>query len=520
MQLHHPISLDKGDLTVSFSERARLVCAHAKEQAEAGEFEIARATMDEFWGRVGERPRLQGLDDVAQAEVLLRAGALSGWIGSARQISGAQEIAKDLISEGATIFEGLGLEERAAEARVDLGICYWREGGFDEARVTFHQVLTQLESHDSEQKLRALLNLAIVEKVTSRYKDALRIHTEAAPLFENSSNHALRGKFHNEFATVLKDLGLAERREDYIDQALVEYAAASFHAERAGNRRFLGLVENNVGFLFVSLRRFDEAHAHLDHARLLFAGLKDKGMVAQVDDTRARAFIGQGRFAEADSVAGGAVRALREGDELSLLAEALTTHGRALAKLGNVKLAHSRLTEAVATAQRAGDPESAGVALLSIGEELADHLPQDELCSYYQMAESLLAESQYPEIKLRLGEYARRLMTISLAQPTVEVPVDYPASRNGNGSARQDIGMTAVFRNSGPKASLEDLVLSYEGDLIRQALEASEGSVTRAARSLGITHQGLAFILNGRHRNLLSVRTPVKPRRRSIIRYR
>ena len=63
-------------------------------------------------------------------------------------------------------------------------------------------------------------------------------------------------------------------------------------------------------------------------------------------------------------------------------------------------------------------------------------------------------------------------------------------------------------------------MLNFEGDLIRQALESSGGSVTRAARSLGITHQGLAFILNGRHKSLLSIRTPVKRRRRSIIRYR
>ncbi|HUE83275.1 MAG TPA: helix-turn-helix domain-containing protein, partial [Pyrinomonadaceae bacterium] len=68
--------------------------------------------------------------------------------------------------------------------------------------------------------------------------------------------------------------------------------------------------------------------------------------------------------------------------------------------------------------------------------------------------------------------------------------------------------------------SLEEEVLRFEGGIIRKALEASGGSVTRAARLLGLTHQGLAFILNGRHRSLLSVRKPVKHRRRSIIRYR
>ena len=70
-----------------------------------------------------------------------------------------------------------------------------------------------------------------------------------------------------------------------------------------------------------------------------------------------------------------------------------------------------------------------------------------------------------------------------------------------------------------PGFSLDSEVLRYEGSLIRKALEDSGGSVTRAARLLGVTHQGLAFILNGRHSDLLSIRTPVKRRRRSIIRY-
>jgi hypothetical protein len=67
--------------------------------------------------------------------------------------------------------------------------------------------------------------------------------------------------------------------------------------------------------------------------------------------------------------------------------------------------------------------------------------------------------------------------------------------------------------------SLEEKVVRYEGELIKRALLASDGSVTRAARLLGITHQGLAFILNGRQKDLLPSRKPAKRRRRSIIRY-
>jgi transcriptional regulator with PAS, ATPase and Fis domain len=64
---------------------------------------------------------------------------------------------------------------------------------------------------------------------------------------------------------------------------------------------------------------------------------------------------------------------------------------------------------------------------------------------------------------------------------------------------------------------LDEEVRLFEGKLIRQALEASNGQITRAARLLGVTHQCLAYILQGRHRELLKVRTPVQRRRRSII---
>lgn len=519
MKLDSATSLRKTSESAILSERALQLCHLAKLQEEAGDFEAARVTISDYWERVGDRPRLEGLDDISRAEVLLRAGALSGWIGRARQISGAQEIAKDLISESASLFERLGLQERTAEARVDLGICYWREGALDEARVTLREVLKQLEQGKSEQKLRALLNLAIVEKVSTRYDDALRIHTEAAPLFDDSSNHALKGKFRNEFATVLKDFALAGRRQDYIDRALVEYAAASFHFEQVGHKRFLAAVENNLGFLFSSIGQFREAHEHLDRARLLALVLKDKGTVAQVDDTRARAFLAESRFADAKVAAQDAVRALEEGDESSLLAEALNTLGTALARLGLYEQADADLQRSIAVAHRAGDPERAGIAALTIVEELGNHLPHSELSNYYQTAESLLAQSQYHEIKVSLGECARRLLAAKeLSKPQDEGPVSQHI--NGNGSSHERTGGKSADTRLWQGGSLEELVLHYEGDLIKRALKTSGGSVTRAARLLGITHQGLAFILNGRHKALLSVRTPIKTRRRSIIRYR
>jgi tetratricopeptide (TPR) repeat protein len=496
--------------SVSGRESVIFRCNAAKELEEAGEFEAAREALGELWEGVGTRPEIGDWPNDVKAELLLRTGTLTGWLGSAKQIGGAQETAKDLISESATLFEREGLNERVAEARVDLAICYWREGALDEARVTLRLALDALGELESEQRLRALLNSAIIEQAATRFNQALQIYREAAPLFDSSKNDSLKGKFHNSYANVLKGMGLSQEREDLIDQALVEFAAARFHFEQAGHKRFRARVENNEGFLFASLGRFREAHEHLDRARALHLGVGDHGGAAGADDTRAQAFLLEGKNEIAEKTARGAVKSLESGGEQSVLAEALTTHGKALARLNRYDAAKTAFDRAIEVAQLAGDPNKGGIASLTVVEELGTQLPADVLHSYYLSAESALSSSQHRKLRTRLGDCARRLVVAALSDVHSDSAVPSYVSATANYSL--EASATANY-------SLEADVQRYEANLIRQALEASGGSVTRAARLLGVTHQGLAFILNGRHRDLLSIRTPVKKRRKSIIRY-
>ena len=472
------------------------LCELARTLEEAGQFESACEILLPFWHGPLHRPDTTGLTNDAKAELLLRSGTLTGWLGSAKQLAGAQEVAKDLISESAAIFQVLGNSEKVAESRVDLAICYWREGALDEARVTLRLVLEDLRETHSEQKLRALLNSAIVEKVATREQEALRIYRAAAPQFKVSANHALKGKFHNSYATLLKSLGVSEKKEEYIDAALVEFAAASFHFEQAGHHRFQARVENNVGFLFASIGRFHEAYQHVNSARRLCVQLADHGLAAYAEDTLAQVFLLEGKSEEAEKVARRAVQALKRGGEQAVLAEALTTHGKALARLKQTQVAKSTLDQAVEIARTAGNPDRGGIAAVTAIEELSDYLPVDALQDYYRTAETLLSNSQNLSLRTRLGECARRVLSVALANATT----------------------TNTVPPLQPGFSLDSEVLRYEATLIRQALEESGGSVTRAARLLGVTHQGLAFILNGRHSDLLSIRTPVKKRRRSIMR--
>lgn len=492
----------KNPTEISVSDNIVPLCELAKHLEEAGEFESASEQLEPFWRGPLHRPDTEGLVDEAKAELLLRAGTLTGYLGSAKQIAGAQEAAKDLISESASIFQTLGKAEKVAEAHVDLAICYWREGALDEARVTLRLVLDSLGNLQSEQRLRALLNSAIVEKAATRDHQALRIYRQSASQFSGSTSHALKGKFHNAYGTLLKSLGLSEKREEYIDSALVEFAAASFHFEQAGFHRFQASVENNVGFLFASIGRFQEAREHVNGARRLFVRIADHGSAAYTDDTLAQIFLMEGNSEEAEKVARRAVQALTRGGEQAVLAEALTTHGKALARLNQTTVAKTTLDQAVEIAQNAGNPDRGGIAAVTAIEELSDYLSADALQTYYRTAETLLSNSQNQNLRTRLGECARRVLSVSLT--------------DAHADATSASGETVPLD---PGFSLDTEVLRYEGNLIRRALEESGGSVTRAARLLGVTHQGLAFILNGRHSDLLAIRTPVKRRRRSIIRH-
>src|SRR5207248_10658033 len=231
-------------------------------------------------------------------------------------------------------FEESADEKKVAEAQTDLAICYWREGAFDEARVILKEALKRLSDSDGELKALALIRLSIVERSANRYAAALEILDEAAPLVEASQSHSLKGKFHNQLATALENLGRAEGRPEKFDRALIEYAASSFHCEQAGHMGHCAIVELNLGFLFYTLDRYDEARHHLARARAISAGRKDVHNVAHVDETLARILIAEGKFAEAERLARGAARAHEAGGTQAKLSEALVTRGVALARMG------------------------------------------------------------------------------------------------------------------------------------------------------------------------------------------
>jgi tetratricopeptide (TPR) repeat protein len=476
--------LDNPSLTAD--ERALLRSQVAADLIHKGQYEAAREALGELWRGVGERPHVEGLDERTRAEVLLQAGVLSGWLG---KVKGAQEAAKDLISESAALFERLGESNRAAAARAEIALCYWREGAYSETRVMLEQAAALIKD-DASLKAKTVLRFAMVETYAGRYSDAFHLLRDYAPFFDEGVSHTLRGSFHNELARVLRRLGAAERSQDYFDRAIIEYTAAVYHAEQAQHERYVARIENNFAFLLYKLGRYRDAHAHLDRAQSIFTRLRDAGSLAQVDETRARVLVAERRYRDAERTLAGAVKTFEQGDESALLAEALTVQGVVWARLWLYEESINVLRRAAELAESVGALTSAGLAVVTLIEEHGAtwRLSPDEVYESYMRAEKLLKVTQEAEDAARLRACApvvmKRLSVVQLGDKNFTLP---------------------------------GAVHGYEAKLIERALEETGGSITKAARLLGLTHQTLGSILNTRHKKLSAKRTPVQKRLKSII---
>jgi tetratricopeptide (TPR) repeat protein len=346
--------------------RAELCCNLAKEFENKGEYEEAREVLSGLWPHTDRRPQVKGLEPDIAAEVLLRAGVLTGWIGS------DQERAKDFISESLTIFESRKYKKKIAEAQTELALCYVRIGEYDNASALLKLALAEL-TIDSELKAKAVLRSGIVKRHSSRLDEALTYLTSNGPLFDRINSPLLKGCYHQTLGDVLKDAYESAGPGDYLDRAFLEYTAASYHFEQAEHKRYLANVENNLGFLYLKINRCKEAHEHLNRARRIFTSLNDRIALAQVDETRARVFLKEKRDAEAERAARASVRTLESSDRPSLLAEALKRHGMALARLGHSSAALDAFRRAIDLSQDSFN-RAADVALTAfqeLGERLA-----------------------------------------------------------------------------------------------------------------------------------------------------
>jgi DNA-binding NtrC family response regulator len=170
-----------------------------------------------------------------------------------------------------------------------------------------------------------------------------------------------------------------------------------------------------------------------------------------------------------------------------LLIDTLITHGIVLARLSKREKAEFNFREAIEIAHQIGVLSKAGIASLTLIEEI-DQLAPDVLAHAYQQAAEWLSNCQSEALLLRFRNAGTRLALELLREKETE---DAPTLFN-------------------MQIDLSNEVLMFERELIRQALAKVEGgSVVDAAKWLGISYQLLTHRIKTKHPELDKVRSPV-----------
>ena len=480
-----------GTAHLNANDEALLRCKTALEQKDRGDYAGAQETMQPFWKRAGERPETTGLDPSVAAEVLLCVGILTSWIGSKNQIRDAQELAKNLITQSMTYFESSRDVTKVAVAQSEIAYCYYREGTLNEARSWLHEALKKL-TFEGAARARALLKLTTVECSAARFHKALELLNDNKALFRKITHHTIKGGYHSELAIILRNLATTENRPEYFRRAIEEYKEAERQFRLAQNPIYRADQLNNLGFLLFKLGRYKEAHKYLDEARRLTVRFKDKARTAQIDESRAQVLIAEGRLTEAERIARRAVSTLKQSGHLCMMAEGLITQGVALARLGQTNRAQFIFRQAIEAAYKVDALNIGGLAALALMEEVRDLSPSI-LHAAYRQAREWLANSQSPEITLRLADAAERIVACVNTELTADEATEVLLTEPGG---------------------LREKLRRYEGVVIKQALAQVDGSVTHAASLLDLNYQTLAYIIETRHPHLLKARTPVRRRPR------
>jgi len=214
----------------------------------------------------------------------------------------------------------------------------------------------------------------------------------------------VKGRCYLELASTHKDLAFSEALSPHFDHAMDFYLRAIDQFAAVGNYRYVAIVENNIGLLLLGVKSYAESEGHLLQARRIFEALSDNLRSAQVNDTLARLYIDTSKYSEAQQAIEHAIGIFELADGEMLLAEALITSGILAMKQHQHAIAKKNFEASCRVAERCGDNECAGRALLIMFEELSDSLEPAETIEVLGKLKRLLATTQQTNLLKRVSK--------------------------------------------------------------------------------------------------------------------
>lgn len=288
-----------------------------------GKYDEALVELREIWEDTTKFPRVEEYESRTAAEVILRCGALIGFLGHNKQIPGSQEKSKNLLSEARNRFLDIYDVEKIAECENYLALAYWRTGELPEAKAWIEEALSHNLSRSNQVRLYSYIIEGKIDFANKNYEKICRNSAGFESEFLTYGDHFLKGNLYNNWGLALKNLGL-------ISDAPAKLECGRDFYYKAKNKIHCALAENNLAQVYKSENDFIKAHEAIDKATGIFRQLKDRTREGFSLDTKAQIYYAEKNYSEALKTGEKAIAILTKSENKSYLVECLLTKAKTL----------------------------------------------------------------------------------------------------------------------------------------------------------------------------------------------
>jgi tetratricopeptide (TPR) repeat protein len=351
-------------ILTSAQARAIATAKAAREAEMRGEYEVGLLLFSDDWADPYFEPDTSQLSDEQVAELRLRFASLLGFQGHLRKIKDSQRRACDILTSTLSMFDRLRIEEKSAECENHIALTYSRTGEYSESRVWLSAALSRDLEPTNIHRLASIMYGMLIDLSEQKFGDALATYEQHEPTFRSSAGDWIGASFYTNAAVALGETGSPE-------DAIVCFRLAAERAERQMNRPHLASIQNELSHVYMSLGRYERAHAHVDQGIAIYREIGDQSREGMLLDTKAAISLAEGNFGSALKTIEKAISILRDGENKAFLAEAFATEAKILIWLDNISGAILALFEATKLAEMYSGREFSRTLAAQFEAELA-----------------------------------------------------------------------------------------------------------------------------------------------------
>jgi len=355
-----------------------------------GRYDDALIEVKEIWEDITKSPNVDGFEAKNAAEILLRCGAIIGFLGHTKQISNAQTKSKDLLIQARQRFLELYEVEKIAECENYLAICYLRTGEINEAKTWLEELASHQLSNSHYAVLYSHIAKCFILIAENKYSEIIVYLKNLEQAFLNFGDNCLCGDFYNALGAAYSKLGNQEEALSFLE-------TARFYHHKAQHKIYLGAVENNLALLYKAQGNFAKAHQMIDYSTKTFKQIKDRTREGFSLDTKAQVFFTELKYKEALQTVEKGIKILSKSENKAYLVETMLTKVKCLIFLDDFVSATMCLTDAVQ------------IAKTYINEETAKNLIRD--------FEAVLKAKNAPVIEEKTAENEDETENLELVLP-------------------------------------------------------------------------------------------------------